>query len=148
MLTCGWIWMYAGAGLMLLELATPGFVMFFFGLSAASVGLVRLALGEVFSPTWQAVAFSAFAIFYLVFLRSRLKAVFSGDAEKSAMDLDNDLAGREGVVAAAIEPPAHGRVLVGDAEWDAEADVPLAAGTAVRVVARRNLTLRVEGCRV
>ena len=32
-LSAGWIWLYVGAGLMLAEILTPGFVMFFFGLS-------------------------------------------------------------------------------------------------------------------
>ena len=37
MTSCGWLWLYAGVGLMLAELLAPGFVVFFFGLSAASV---------------------------------------------------------------------------------------------------------------
>ena len=41
----------------------------------------------------------------------------------------------------ANDPP--GRVLVGDAEWSAEADEVLPVGAPVRVLARRNLTLRV-----
>ena len=37
---------------MLAELLLPGFVIFFFGLSAATVGLIRFALGDAFTLTW------------------------------------------------------------------------------------------------
>ena len=36
-----WLWMYAGAFLMLAELASPGFVVFFFGLAAATVSMLK-----------------------------------------------------------------------------------------------------------
>ena len=52
MTSCSWLWLYAGAFLMLLELLAPGFVIFFFGLSAATVGLCRAAFGEAFTLTW------------------------------------------------------------------------------------------------
>ena len=54
--------MYIGAFLMLGELLAPGFVIFFFGLSAATVGACRFAFGEAFTATWQLAAFSAFSI--------------------------------------------------------------------------------------
>ncbi len=143
MMTCAWMWMYAGAAMMLLELLAPGFVLFFFGLAAASVGLCRFALGEMLSPTWQMVAFSAFSILYLAVLRRWLKGVFAGAKSVSDENFDSDFVGRAGVVTAAIEPPKPGRVMLGDAEWSAESDAPLAEGSEVRVVAQRNLTVRV-----
>ena len=144
-LGAGWIWLYVGAGLMLAELLTPGFVMFFFGLSAATVGLLVLGLPETLSPslTWQLALFSLFSLVYLVTLRRYVKAVFLGD-NGALGTLPDDFAGRIGSVSVAIAPDAPGRVLVGDAEWDAEADTPIPAGARVRVVARRNLTLTVE----
>ena len=36
------------------------------------------------------------------------------------------------------------KINVGDAEWTACADVAISAGTDVRVVARENLTMKVE----
>ena len=38
MFSCGWLWLYAGAILMLMEILAPGFVIFFFGLAAATAG--------------------------------------------------------------------------------------------------------------
>ncbi len=144
MFSCGWLWMYAGAALMFLELLSPGFVVFFFGLSASTVGLMRFALGEALTPTWQLIAFSVLSILYLVFLRRWLRAVFSGDVETADTAPGGESVGRIGRVTAAIEPPKTGRVMLGDAEWTAIADAPVAAGADVRVTAQNNLTMKVE----
>ncbi len=144
MLNCAWLWIYAGAILMLLELVSPGFVIFFFGLSAATVGLCRFALGDLFTTTWQLAAFSAFSILYLIFLRRWMTNLFSGKSERAAVDFDNESVGRLGTVTEEIKPPLTGRVMIGDAEWTAAADVPLAVGTNVKVVSQTNLTMKVE----
>ena len=143
-ISCAWIWMYVGAGLMLLELLAPGFVIFFFGLAAATVGLLRFWLGETLTPTWQMIAFSAFSILYLAVLRRWLKGVFTGVKSVSNESFDSDYIGRIGSVTAEIVPPMPGRVMIGDAEWSAESDVALAVGREVRVTAQKNLTMRVE----
>ena len=143
MLTCAWLWIYAGAALMLLELVAPGFVLCFFGLSAATVGVLRFAFGEAFTPTWQLAAFSAFSILYIVLLRQYLKKVFVGGKVETKTDFDNESVGRIGQVTTAINPPLAGRILLGDAEWTAEADEPIAVGASVKVVAQQNLTMRV-----
>ena len=103
--SCAWLWLYAGAFLMLMELLAPGFVIFFFGLSAATVGLFRAVIGEAFSPTWQMVAFSVFSILYLVVLRRWLKKTFSGSVESASTDFSNEYVGRVGKVTEAISPP-------------------------------------------
>ena len=200
MITCAWLWIYAGAALMLLELVAPGFVLCFFGLSAATVGVLRFVLGEAFSPNWQLAAFSVFSVLYILVLRRYLKKVFVGgkvetktdfDNEsvgrtgkvvqaiqppltgqlaafsvfsilyililrrylkrifvggkvETKTDFDNESVGRTGKVTSAIQPPLAGRVLLGDAEWTAEADSPIAVGANVRVVAQQNLTMKVE----
>lgn len=141
---CSWLWLYAGAFLMLAELMAPGFVIFFFGLSAATVGLCRACFGEAFTLTWQLAAFSGFSVVYLVVLRRWLKKLFSGAVQTSPADFSHEYVGRTGTVVTAIEPPLAGRVVVGDAEWTAESATALAAGTVVKVVAQRNLTLVVE----
>ncbi len=144
MLNCAWLWIYAGAILMLLELVSPGFVIFFFGLSAATVGLCRFALGDLFTTTWQLAAFSAFSILYLIFLRRWMTNLFSGKSERAAVDFDNESVGRLGTITEEIKPPLTGRVMIGDAEWTAAADVPLAVGTNIKVVSQTNLTMKVE----
>ena len=144
MTSCGWLWMYFGAFLMLMELLAPGFVIFFFGLSAATVGLIRFAVGDAFTLTWQLAAFSVFSILYLVVLRRWLKQIFMGLKGTSPADFENEYVGRAGKVTAAIEPPLSGRVIIGDAEWTAEAASAIPAGANVKVISQNNLTMKVE----
>jgi inner membrane protein len=144
MLSCAWLWVYAGAILMFLELISPGFVIFFFGLSAATVGLCRFVLGDLFTATWQMAAFSAFSVLYLVFLRRWMTNLFSGKSERATVDFNNESVGRLGTITEAIKPPLTGRVMIGDAEWTAAADVPIAVGTNVKVIEQTNLTMKVE----
>ena len=70
-LSAGWMWLYVGAGLMLAEILMPGFVVFFFGLSAATLGALILVLPDAFQLTfaWQLALFSLFSVVYLVTLR-------------------------------------------------------------------------------
>ena len=144
-LSNGWLWMYAGAGLMLAEMLTPGFVMFFFGLSAATVGALVLLLPEPFNPSlmWQFALFSLFSLIYLLTLRRYVKNVFAGDNGRSRA-LADEFTGRFGEAKTDVSPNAIGRVLVGDAEWDATSAAAISAGSRVRVVSRSNLTLTVE----
>jgi len=144
MFSCGWLWLYFGAFLMLMELLAPGFVVFFFGLSAATVGLCRFAFGGSFTLTWQLAAFSALSIVYLVVLRRWLKKTFLGARVDARIDFDNEYVGRVGKVTEAISPPLAGRVVIGDAEWSASAAAPIAVGAAVEVVSQNNLTMKVK----
>lgn len=136
--------MYIGAFLMLAELLLPGFVIFFFGLSAATVAMLRFMFGDSFSLMWQLAAFSFFAILYLALLRRLMKKIFAGNMETSPMEFGQESVGRIGRVVEAIEPPKTGRVEIGDAEWTASADAPIAAGVDAKVVAQDNLTMRVK----
>lgn len=142
MVSCAWLWMYAGMALMLMELAVPGFVIFFFGLAAMTVGLGRFAFGEAFTVNWQLAAFSVLSIAYLVLLRRWLKNIFTGD--KADEVLTDEYLGRSGKVVEDIKPPLAGRVEIGDAQWAAVADETIPAGSDVEIVSRNNLTVKVK----
>ena len=143
-LTAKWLWLYVGAFLMLAEILAPGFVVFFFGLAAATIGVLLFVLPSGFelSLSWQMALFSFFSILYLVTLRRYMKSVFSGDTDESRT-FDSDV-GRVAKVTETIRPEAPGRVILGDAEWSASAMERLEPGTEVKVVGRSNLTLKVE----
>ena len=138
-----WIWMYVGIGLMLLELVVPGFILCFFGLAAATVGVIRFIVGDAFDLTWELAVFSVLSVAYIFLLRRWFKRSLVGDKRADA-DLGDDNIGRVGKVTTAIEPPLAGRVMLGDSEWSAEADVPVAVGANVKVVSQKNLTIKVE----
>lgn len=144
MVTVDWIWLYIGAALMMLELISPGFVIFFFGLAAATTGVLGMFVGDAFTLTWQLLSFAAFSVVYLAFLRQVLKKVFLGTVETSASNFEDDFPGKVAVVTERIAPPLSGRVMLGDAEWTAVADLSIEKGVNVRVVSRDNLTLKVE----
>ena len=137
-----WLWMYVGAFLMLAELVSPGFVVFFFGLAAATVSALNGMLPSM--PLWmQLAAFSFFSIFYLLVLRRYLKRVFVGEKEESS-SIGKEYIGRVGRVVEVVRPGVPGRILLGDAEWAATSDTRLELGTEVRVVTQDNLTLGVK----
>lgn len=144
MFSTGWLWLYAGAFLMVAELVAPGFVIFFFGLSAATVGVCRFVIGDAFTLAWQLAAFSLFSCLYLLLLRRWVTGIFMGGSKTSRTDFDNENVGRAGTVTETIKPPLSGRVMLGDAEWTAVSDVEIPAGADVRVVAQENLTVRVK----
>ncbi len=144
-LAAKWLWLYAGAFMMLAEILAPGFVIFFFGLAAATVGGLLFVLPEGFrlTATWQMALFSLFSIIYLMTLRRYVKSVFLGDTVE-ARSVDEEYAGRIAKVTELVRPEAPGRVMLGDAEWTATAAEQLDPGTEVKVVGRKNLTLEVE----
>ena len=137
-----WIWLYIGSFLMLAEIVSPGFVIFFFGLGAATVAVCKWAFPAM-SLAWQLALFSITSIFYLLVLRRYMKKLFMGDAENSP-GLASEFVGRVGKVIETIRPEVPGRIELGEVEWKASASERLEPGTEVKVVAQDNLTLRVE----
>ncbi len=144
MFTAYWIWLYIGAALMMLELISPGFVIFFFGLAAATTGIVKMFLGDNFTITWQILSFTLFSVIYLAFLRRVVKKVFLGNIETSLSNFENDFPGKVAIVTEVINPPLAGRVMLGDSEWTAVSEKPIEKGVNVRILERDNLTLKVE----
>ena len=140
--TAAWIWLYVGAFLMLAELASPGFVIFFFGLGAATVAGAKWLIPGL-SLSWQLALFSILSIFYLVVLRKWVKNVFLGDTAET-QKIASEYVGRIGKVVEDIRPEVPGRILLGDSEWTASSAIGIASGTTVKVVAQDNLTLVVE----
>lgn len=147
MTTCAWLWVYAGLLLMLAELMVPGFIMVFFGLAAASVGVLRFCFADAFDLTWQLAAFSVFSVLYIFLLRRWLKNVFTGSKVEGATDFNNEYVGRLGKVIEEINPPVPGRVIIGETGWKALSDRPIAAGADIKVVSQNNLTMKVEECK-
>lgn len=137
-----WIWLYIGAILMLAEIVSPGFVIFFFGLGAATVAVCKWAFPSL-SLAWQLALFSISSIFYLLVLRRYMKKLFMGDAESSS-GISSEYVGRVGKVVETIRPDVPGRIELGEVQWAATAGERIDVGAEVKVVAQDNLTMRVE----
>ena len=137
-----WIWLYIGAFLMLAEIVSPGFVIFFFGLGAATVAVLKWAVPSL-GLSSQLAIFSITSVFYLVVLRRYMKKLFMGDSENSP-GLSSEYVGRVGRVVETIRPDVPGRIELGEVQWAAIAGERLEPGTEVKVMAQNNLTMRVE----
>ena len=137
-----WIWLYIGAFLMLAEIVSPGFVIFFFGLGAATVAVLKWAVPSL-GLAAQLAIFSIASVLYLVVLRRYMKKLFMGDSENSP-GLSSEYVGRVGKVVETIRPDVPGRIELGEVQWAATAGERLDPGTEVKVVAQDNLTMRVE----
>ena len=134
-------WLILGIGLFILEVMTPGLISMFFGLSALTVALIAWLVP--FSQGLQWMLFSAFSVIYILLLRKSLKKVFQGKKEVSE-SMDDSFTGRLAVVAVVIAPNKPGRVAFNGCDWTAEADAEIQAGRSVRILAKKNLTLKVE----
>jgi len=134
-------WLILGIGLIVLEVMTPGLVSLFFGLAALTVALLAWLLP--LSPGLQWLIFSVLSVGYILLLRKSVKKVFNGDKEVSER-MNDDFTGRLAVVAEAVAPNKPGRVEFNGCNWTAEAEADIPAGRSVRIVGKKNLTLKVE----
>jgi membrane protein implicated in regulation of membrane protease activity len=140
-------WLYFGVGLIILEVMTPGLVSLFFGLSALTLALitwlVQLPQGAQLSQSAQWLGFSFFSVLYILLLRKSLKKVFNGDKEVSE-NLNDEYTGKLAVVLEKVAPNKPGRVEFCGSTWMAESEAELPAGASVRILGKKNLTLKIE----
>jgi len=130
--------------LILAEFMIPGLVIIFFGIGACIVGTVCF-FAEI-SLNWQLVIFTVTSIVSLVLLRRVLKGMFIGHVTVK-QDLTEDMkeyVGEKAVVVDKIMPSQAGKVEFHGTNWNAEADEEIAEGTAVEIVNKDNLTLKVK----
>ena len=135
-------WFLVGIACYVIELALPGFIIFFFGIGAWCVALV-LAMTDV-SLTVQLVIFLACSLVSLGLLRSWVQSVFLGNALEQDDSVNVDSAPAIGTVTEAIVPPAMGRIKYGGSFWRAEADEEIEEGTVVDIVEKKDLIVKVR----
>ncbi len=138
------VWLIAGLALMLAELFVPGFVILFFGLGGLVTG-VAVWLFPGMGAAAQGLCFAVSSVLTLALGRRYCRNLLGGREERTGgAAYDDGFVGATVVVAEAIRPPLPGRVLLNGAEWPAEAARPIEKGATARVVARDNITLKVE----
>lgn len=134
-------WFILGLVFLFMELAIPGFVIFFFGLGAIVTAVMTWLLPES-SLVAQGLCFSLSSILTLIVGRFWIIPKFKPPVAKTE-DTDG-IIGAVVEVVSAIEPPRAGRVLLHGSEWSAVAEAPVAKGSTVTVTARNNITLTVK----
>lgn len=139
-----WIWIVAGFALILGELAIPSFFVVWFGLGALLVGLLSLAL-----PTLSLTAqLALWTIASLVMVILWFRIFKQGSRKTRVGTAEGETIGEIGLLVGAITPFARGKVrfqrpLLGAEEWACRADVAIAAGERVKVVAVEGSFLKV-----
>ena len=140
-------WLIIGVMLLFLELALPGFILFFFGL-AALITAAATWLTDI-PIVWQLVLFIVSSMATLLGLRNVIqRRFFSKPDEEGEEDADEDkilaVPGDRAVVGVSIEPPAEGRINYSGTSWRATADESIEEGEIVSVVRQNNLVIHVE----
>lgn len=139
-----WHWIVGGMLLTLAELVIPAFYIIWFGLGALLVGVIVLLApglsGTAQISLWIIASLAMTVLWFRVF-RQGFERTRSGTAA-------GEVIGETGLLVAAIEPFAKGRVrfqrpLLGADEWVCLADESIKAGERVRVVAIEGSFLKV-----
>ena len=137
-------WLIIGVMLFFLEMALPGFVLFFFALGALAVALIAWLMD--ISIAWQLGLFTLISLLSLLSLRNVIQEKLFARKETEEEDKDVKLAtpGGKGVVCETIEPPERGRVKYGGSFWQATADERIEDGEIVVIVRQDQLVVHVE----
>ncbi len=135
-------WFLIGIGFYALELALPGFIIFFFGIGAWCSALAAYALD--ISLSVQLIIFIVMSLISLLALRSTLKKIFSGDTKAGTDTTDLASSAATGVVTEKIMPPAKGTIKYAGTFWQASAEEPVEVGTVVEIVEQQDLLVKVR----
>lgn len=140
-------WFVLGVAFFVLEAATPGFFLLFFGLGAFCAA-VAVWLAPL-SPAIQLAIFMAVSVASLAAFRRRLKAFFERRGPKGRGAIDDPVfagqfIGREATVLKDIAPGHPGLAELNGTNWRASSGAPLSRGQRATVRAIDGLTLVLE----
>ncbi|MDR3362845.1 MAG: NfeD family protein [Desulfovibrio sp.] len=126
----GVVWFLIGIGFFLTEMFVPAFVMLFFGIGAWATAVITF-----FTPLleMQALCFILSSLISLIFIRNRLRSVFSGQSRKPSGQLEHPMTGRRGVVSKRILPNEIGEISSGGSYWRAVSESDIPEGSQVKV---------------
>jgi len=138
------IWFGIGLLLLLMEIAMPGLVIFFFGIGAWVVSIICFITD--ISLNGQLILFLISSIFLLLVLRHRVKPLFYGfSSSKDNMSEDmQEYIGQAAIVREEIKGKIKGRVEFHGTNWDAIADENIPSGADVEIISKDNLTFKVK----
>lgn len=138
----GLAWLIIAVLFFLLEMAVPGFILFFFGAGALVTSLVCWVMP--LSLNGQLLLFLIASLATLFSLRGLVQRIFFGDSTDEA-DEENSIAlgGETAVVTAAIIPPAEGKIKFSGSFWTATADEEIEEKSVVTIVRQKGLLMHV-----
>jgi membrane protein implicated in regulation of membrane protease activity len=135
------IWFLVGLILLLLELAVPGLVIFFFGVGAWIVALCLLLFDM--SLTAQLLVFGITSIIGLLLLRKILRKKFFKEDDSNEGSLEEEFIGKIAIAETKLAAGIPGKVSFKGTQWNAIADVDIEKGAQVKVTGKDSITLKV-----
>lgn len=135
-------WFLIGILFYAVELALPGFVVFFFGIGAWCTALA-VYFSDI-STSGQLGVFLVTSLVTLFALRKYIQTVFTGSAQEDDASVKAEPVADTGVVTEDIVPPGAGRVKYGGSFWKATADEVIREGTTVQIISQDNLEVKVR----
>jgi hypothetical protein len=136
-----WHWLALGLALLLAELVTGSTYLLWPAVAAWITGLAAMILGVPWAA--QLIIFALAAIALLLFARPLVKNRLLMGPETDVNEPGKQLSGARAVAVQAFEQ-GLGRVRLGDTEWRAASDEPIAEGDAVTVTGTDGATLQVR----
>lgn len=135
-----WFWLSLGFILGAVEMIAPGFFLMWLGLAAIIVGMLTWAL-----PISLPLQVALFAILSVLTVYAGKKFLKDNPIESDDPKLNNRGARLTGEIVTVVEAIAdgHGRVRVGDTDWNARG-ADAAVGAKVRVIGADGAVLLVE----
>ncbi len=138
----GLLWLSIGVILFVMEMAVPGFILFFFGVAAWIV-----ALGSYFFDWNITVQLSVFLVASLVSLfglRGFVQKTFIGDSKEDGQDTIMAQGGEKCTVTIAIHPPAEGQVKFGGTFWRATSEKDFEEGDVAIIEKQDDLLITIK----
>ncbi len=135
------IWFLIGLVLLLLELAIPGLIIFFFGIGAWIVALCLLIFDM--GLTAQLLVFGITSILGLLLLRNILRKKFFKEVESNEGSLEEEFIGKIGTAETNLVAGKSGKITFKGTQWNAIADVDIKKGAQVKIIGKESITLKV-----
>ena len=137
------IWFIGSLILFVLELTTPGFVLFFFGVGACITALFCMIFPSMGFPM-QVVIFLTISIISLITLRKFIKNKFFDSSDKKVKDADDDFIGQTATASVNFNAGTQGKIEYRGTQWQALSDSDIKAGEEVVIIGRDNTKLIVK----
>ena len=140
-----YLWLAAGAIMIISELFAPGLIIVFLGASAITVAMLR-ATGILHSHAAEFFAFGVISLVYTMSFRSLLKKYFPSEKYYNWQDEDLEAHGQVVPVVTTVDSEtSSGRIKYNGTSWPAKTlEGTINAGAEARILHRDNIGWLIE----
>jgi len=139
----GWILLFAGIGLIILETTLPGGFIIVPGVVLIVMGCLGIIWPEMYSTIWTPLVILCTAIPTTIFALYFYKKL--GKTQLPTTTTGSSLVGKTGVVTVEVIPDSlRGKVKIEHSIWSATASTKIAVGEKVKVIKSEGVHVEVE----